>query len=273
MSHFSKKLVFSEDDMTSDPEPKAPTVKIVEVPEDLEELEEEKARRSDVWFDTNKNVRVPIIALEEDIYKIPDQNFACFSVIRPEDYGALHHKEGDYKGSLIKFRGVFASREEADKHIRKVMKADKHFDIHLVPCFTWAAMDDDSIENREYMDNNIQEIIKGYFKEENNRMKGVSRRIRNTEEDLNRSEEITDFFEKSQGFIEDRPPVRPAKSKPVSLSELADALEIKPGGETVLTKTLEDEIPKEKLEAVVSEIILEESDDDDELMKPKPKLS
>ena len=283
MSTFSnsatrRKLVFDEEEMTSDPEPKAPTVRLVEVSKEDDGAPEEPSNRAKVWFDSNKNTRVPVIALEEDVYRIPDQNYACFSVIRPEDYGVLHHQDGSYRGSLIKFRGVFKSREEADHHIRRVMKADKHFDVHLVPCFTWAGMDDHAIEDREYANSEIAEIMKGYFSEENNRMKGVRERIRATQANdptqkigwneeaggAARSSEATEFFMKAIEEEEDRPPPRPANAKPLTLSELAESLDITPRGETVMTKTIAEEIPREKLEAVVSEILLDDDEEEEE---------
>ena len=254
-------LKFTAEEMTSDPEPKAPTVRMVECDDD-EPLEEEQ-NRADAWFDSNKNVRVPMIALQEDIYTIPGQNFVCFSVIKPEDYGALHHKDGSYQGSLIKFRGVFATREEADTHIRKIMKSDRHFDVHLVPAFTWAGMDDDMLEDREYADNTIGELMKGYFESENNRMKGVRARIKSTQdattpEDM-RGEESTEFYNKSIEWQKKEAPVRPEGVKAQTLEELAASLDITPGGETVMTKSLND-IPESKIDAVVSEILLDEED-------------
>lgn len=258
-------FTFSAADMKSDPEPKAPTVNIVEMDADTPVAPDQS--RADAWFNSNKNTRVPMIALQEDIYKIPGQNFICFSVIKPEDYGALHHKDGSYKGSLIKFRGVFESREEADKHIRKVMKSDRHFDVHLVPAFTWAGMDDDIIEDREYADSAISDIIKGYFQTENNRMKGVRQRIKNTQDgtdnDNMRDEESTQFFNKALEYKKPELPAKPKAVKAQTLAELASQLDITPGGETVLTQTMDD-ISEERLESVVSEILLEDEEEEEE---------
>ena len=243
--------------MISDPAPEAPTVTLVEVDDSKEAVPEQQ--RADAWFESNKNVRVHI-ALEEDMYKIQDQNFVCFSVIKPENYGCLHHKDGSYKGSLIKFRGVFKTREEADKHIKRVMKSDRHFDVHLVPAFTWAGMDDDMIEDREYADSAIGDIIKGYFKEENNRMNKVRNRIENTEQDdkvgVYRGEEASQFFEEANEYKAPARTVRPPGQKALSLTELADQLEISPSGETIVTKTMDD-LSDDKMEAIVAEILLE----------------
>lgn len=179
-------------EMESDPAPEKPSFTLQETPQ------EPDMRPSERWLKENAVPRVPLVALEEDMYRIPGQNFVCFSVIRPEDYKELHHESGRYSGSLIKFRGVFATREEADAHIRKVMNVDRHFDIHLVPAFTWAAMDEDDLENREYVDEKVSEILKGYFEEERKRREHMHSRIKAVEDTPVtrefRNEEASSFF-------------------------------------------------------------------------------
>ena len=255
-------LEFSESQMVSDPEPKRADIIIVEHEENS--VAKPDQNRAQAWFDSNKVTRVPVIALGEDLYKVPNQNFVCFSIIKPEDYGVLHHGEDKYTGSLIKFRGVFNTREEADKHIRKVMKADPHFDVHLVPAGTWARTEDSSVGEREYVDSDIADMMKGYFKEENNRMKGVSRRIQATQDDDKdedgRSTEVSKFFRESQDALEDTASSAlemPKNAKPLTLTELAERLEIKPSGSTIMTQDM-DNISAERMEALVSEIILED---------------
>lgn len=264
------KHVFTTEEMTSDPEPKAPTINMVEEEEDEPAKTEEL--RSDAWFNTNKITRVPVIALEPDMYQIDNQAYACFSIIRPEDYGVLHHGDKGYKGFLIKFRGVFPNKEEADRHIRKIMRIDRHFDVHLVPCFQWAKMDEDDCSEREHLDDNIGEIMKGYFKQENDRMKGVRKRISDTEEGYEtRSKDVTDYFHS----IENAPPVPLLPSKPdsraVTLDELADELGIEGKGETIVSQELGD-MDTERFRAIVSEVILEDEEEIPKATK-KEKLS
>ena len=252
-------LLFTDEEMTSDPAPKAPTIILKETDADEPLPPEEK--RADAWFNSNKIPRVPVIALEPDVFKLPGQNFACFSVIRPEDYGALHHGDSSYKGFLIKFRGVFPSREDADRHIRKVMGTDRNFDIHLVPCFQWSRMDDDAPEDREHLNSAIGDIMKGYFKEENNRMKGLRERIANTEEGkVVRAEENSEFFEKALNEQPRALPACPSGVRPLSLEELAKGYDIKPCGSTIVSTPMEI-IEEEKMQAVISEVLLEEDTD------------
>lgn len=251
-------LLFTDEEMTSDPVPKAPTIILKET--DANEPLPPEEKRADAWFNSNKVPRVPVIALEQDVFKIPGQNFACFSVIRPEDYGVLHHGDSSYKGFLIKFRGVFPSREEADKHIRKVMGTDRNFDVHLVPCFQWSRMDDDTPEDREHLNSTIGDIMKGYFKEENNRMKGLRERIANTEEGkVVRADEANDFFDKAVNAHPTALPACPSDVRPLSLEELAKGYDINPRGSTILSTPM-DTIEEEKIKAVISEVLLDEED-------------
>lgn len=254
------KQLFSEEEMTSDPAPKAPTIVLKDIDEDAPPEPEQK--RSSAWFDSNKVTRVPVIALEPDVFQLEGQKYACFSVIRPEDYGALHHGDASYKGFLIKFRGVFPSREAADRHIRKVMGVDRHFDIHLVPCFQWSRMEDDNPEEREHLNSTIGDIMKGYFKEENNRMKGLRERIANTEEGKQaRAAETSQFFENAIADEGQRLPPRPENVRPMTLEELAKSADLKPRGETILSQPFSD-LDIETKKAVISEVILEDEEDE-----------
>ena len=86
-------------------------------------------------------------------------------------------------------------------------------------------------------------------------MKGVSRRIRSTEDD-ERSGEQTAFFDESQRVEVEELPECPKDSAPVTLSQLAESLEIEPATQTVMSRTLDDR----KTQSIVSEIILEDND-------------
>lgn len=244
---------FTEEEMTSDPPLDKPKMTVIDC---TAGSEEEKKARSQVWFEQNAQARVPLIALEADPYQIDGQAWACFSVIKPEEYGSLRHGEKEYHGQLIKFRGCFPTREKAEAHIHRLMKADKHFDIHLVPAFHWASLDDNDINDREYANEMVSEILKGYFKEENNRMMGIRRRMEATEdEDNKRSEEATEFFEASQRPVTRRRPLLAPgeQTKPITLDELAASLNIEPGGKTALH---EEKLKREDIDAVVSTVLL-----------------
>ena len=177
--------------MQNDPPPAATCV----FSEVKDEKIEEKKNKAALFFEKNKVTKVPTLALQSDLYKVEKQNWVCFSIIRPDEYGTLTHGERSYSGYLVKFRGCFETKEQAVKHIEKLLQVDRHFDIHLVPAFQWASLDDSDVQDREYVDERIKEIVTGYFKKENERIAGFRDRIADTETS-ERSEEATKFFEK-----------------------------------------------------------------------------
>jgi hypothetical protein len=243
---------FTEEEMTPDP-PRDPPRFIVEEPPAEGESDEPPPKQLS-WFEQNKITRVPLVALGEDMHKVPGQAFVCFSVIRPEDYGVLHHKDGKTQGStLIKFRGAFATREEADVHIRKLMTADPHFDIHLIPCGHWSVLDDDaSLENIEYAEDQISQIMRSYFKRENDSKLSLAERIEQDRAGEERGEEATRFFEEANRFageeeervqiVQEEPDSELERRAPITLAELARQTQIQPRPRTIVaTQTLSEE--------------------------------
>lgn len=244
---------FNEEQMTSDPPPPKPVITSTELDEE-QGAPKPEARHSS-WFDRNRVTRVPLIALENDLYKVDNQAYACFSMIRPEEYGKLRHGEKEYHGYLIKFRGCFPSKELAVAHIEKLMKVDRHFDIHLIPCFQWSSIDDDAVEDREYANEMISDIMKGYFKQENDRMIGIRERIRRTEENKQvRSDESASFFDESQNMKNMTLEDKKVEVQAVSLDDLAADLEVNVGA-SILTH--DHKLEDEETNAIVSEILLE----------------
>lgn len=263
---------FTDEEMKPDPEPEAPAFTTSEDFDEKPKLPT-SADRASQWFDRNKLTRVPLIALEKDPYQVEDQKWVVFSMIKPEEYGKLKHGEKEYHGYLIKFRGCFSTKELATAHIHKLLKVDKHFDIHLIPAFQWSAIDDTSVEDREYADERISDIMKGYFRQENDRMIGLRDRIKRVEENkTDRSEEASQFYNDMQEEIS-RPKLEDnVEAEPVTLDELAKRMELRKVGGSVL-ESHEGELSSEKQNAIVSEIILEDegsdSDSGDELMKKR----
>lgn len=257
---------FTEEEMRPDPEPEAPSFKVIE--EDGAAPLPTSADRAQKWFDRNKITRVPLIALEKDSYRVPDQNWVVFSMIKPEEYGKLKHGNKEYHGYLIKFRGCFATKELATAHIHKVMKMDRHFDCHLIPAFQWSSIDDHAVEDREYADERIADIMKGYFQNENNRMIGIRDRIEKVEKgEGDRSREATKFFEDMQEEVSrEKIDDGAVEATPVTLDELASDFDVKAGASVLEFSGGVGE----KQSALVSEILLEEDEDDvDDLMKKK----
>ncbi len=230
---------FTAEEMISDPAPPPAVATFTQIEDGG--VPAEKPSRASVWFDNNKVSRVPLIALEPDLYRVKDQAWALFSMIRPDEYKSMYHKNKQYQGYLIKFRGVFSTREEAEAHIKKLMQIDRHFDVHLVPAFTWSGIDDDCVEDRAYADEMVGSILKGYFENENARMSGIRDRIANTENTEGcglRSDEAMSFFNGCQPTGDDdmsalelpEPSRRPGMPISMSLDDLAAGMDITPGG-------------------------------------------
>lgn len=220
-------------------------------PEGLAKRDEEEAKiKAEQMFQGPDGKRiVPLIAINDDVHRVPGQNYACVSVIKPEVYDTLHHGERKYRGMLFKIRGVFETREEADDWIRnKVMNMDPHFDVHLIKCHSWSGLDSDNPEENEYMDDKIQTMMTSYFEEEHDKMLGIQARVQMAKRMTERSKEAGDFFrnavankegQKVPGMptLPEHLPAPPTSAAPTSLDEVRAVLA---PSKTVLLSDLEE---------------------------------
>lgn len=250
--------------MLSDSAPPPPTYSCTEIAD-----EEGPRSVAEAWYNRHRTERVPAISLERDP-GIKDQNFVCYSLIRPNEYGAVKHasRAGDYKGNLIKFRGCFATQAAAEAHIEKLMRRDPHFDIHLIKAGEWSLMDNDQVEQHAYVDPIIADVMKGYFKNEDLRLKSMQERIRSVEDPGadNRSLEASRFFEACQipecgetmetttACAEPEEPEETGCAKTTTLSDLVSELELKPPKSRVLQHEPMNDNAKQ---ALVAEYILD----------------
>lgn len=101
-----------------------------------------------------------------DYLTVPGQLFACLSVVGPEC-----PQKNDKFG--IKIRGAFSTREEAEKHAKRLHKEDATFDIYVVDMYKWLLIppDMDKIEDVHYTNEKLEEIMTKY--KENQRMASV----------------------------------------------------------------------------------------------------
>jgi len=100
---------------------------------------------------------------EIDYVTVPGQLFACISIVGP-DCPQKTDKFG------VKIRGAFSSREEAEKHAKRIHKEDATFDIYVVDMYKWLLIppDRDHIEDVHYTNEKLEEIMTKY--KENQRM-------------------------------------------------------------------------------------------------------
>lgn len=97
--------------------------------------------------------------LEDDIITVPGQAYALVSFVSPTG-----NQKCDTCG--MKLRGVFGSKQEADSHARKLQRMDPDFDIFLLEMYKWVAVPPDAsmVDNAEYQEEFLNELMKGYKK-------------------------------------------------------------------------------------------------------------
>lgn len=98
-----------------------------------------------------------------DYTTVPGQLFACLSIVGPEC-----PQRNDKFG--IKIRGAFSSRDEAEKHAKRLQSEDATFDIYVVDMYKWLLIppDRDHIEDVHYANEKLEDIFNKY--KENQRM-------------------------------------------------------------------------------------------------------
>jgi hypothetical protein len=103
---------------------------------------------------------------ETDYLTVPGQLFACLSVVGPEC-----PQKNDKFG--IKIRGAFSSRDEAEKHAKRLHKEDATFDIYVVDMYKWLLIppEADKIDDVHYTNEKLEEIMTKY--RDNQRMAAV----------------------------------------------------------------------------------------------------
>lgn len=100
---------------------------------------------------------------ETDYVTVPGQLFACLSVVGPEC-----PQKNDKFG--IKIRGAFSTRDEAERHAKRLHKDDAMFDIYVVDMYKWLLIppDLDKLDDIHYTNEKLEEIMTKY--KENQRM-------------------------------------------------------------------------------------------------------
>lgn len=95
--------------------------------------------------------------LDEDTTVPKNQNYALISVVEPNS----NQKSNQ---CALKIKGVFESREEAEKHVQLCMKMDPTFDIYLVEMGKWLPIppNNSEIEDEVHQNDTLNNLIKGY---------------------------------------------------------------------------------------------------------------
>ena len=95
--------------------------------------------------------------LDQDYLTVPGQLFACLSIVGP-DCPQKTDKFG------IKIRGTFPTRDDAERHAKRLQKEDATFDIYVVDMYKWLLIppDRDQISDVHYSNERLEEIMTKY---------------------------------------------------------------------------------------------------------------
>lgn len=105
---------------------------------------------------------------------LPGQLFVCVSFLSPEGI-----RNCNIRG--LKVRGVFATKEEADDHAKKLQEIDPDFHVFVGEVGKWLAWDPDPndpnyVKDQDYYEKELQELMKGY-KEQLQNSKKMQRQV------------------------------------------------------------------------------------------------
>lgn len=91
--------------------------------------------------------------------EIPGQKYVLMSFLSPEKI-----KDSKQKIRGLKIRGVFSTREEAEKQSRYIReKLDPNFDIYVGDVGKWLPWDDgDKTEEEDYSEKELNDLMKAY---------------------------------------------------------------------------------------------------------------
>jgi hypothetical protein len=117
----------------------------------------------------------PTVDLLEEDPEIPGQKFVLLSFISPENL-----KEG-CSMRAIKIRGVFGTREEAEKYSQTIRDTiDSNFDIYVGDVGKWLPWDNkEKVEDEVYAETELNDLMKEYKNQRELSKKEMEDRRRN----------------------------------------------------------------------------------------------
>jgi Family of unknown function (DUF5832) len=96
-------------------------------------------------------------SLEQDYLTVPGQVFALISIVGPDQ-----PQRNDQLG--LKIRGCFATKEDAERHAKRLQTEDNLCDIYVVDMYKWLLIppDNTKIEDAHYTNEKLEEIMTKY---------------------------------------------------------------------------------------------------------------
>jgi hypothetical protein len=110
--------------------------------------------------------------LAKDKLTVPGISWACLSFVGNLDGGWVRPAEGaKYTEFMIKIRGAFGSKIEAEEHAKELQELDNSVDIYVVNMYEWLLLPPPPVsemENVKYTDERLQAIMDGYKENQKN---------------------------------------------------------------------------------------------------------
>ena len=96
-------------------------------------------------------------SLEQDYLTVPGQLYALISMVGPD-----MPQKNDQFG--LKIRGCFATRDDAERHAKRLQKEDALVDIYVVEMYKWLLIPPDNlkIDDVHYTNDKLEEIMTKY---------------------------------------------------------------------------------------------------------------
>jgi len=104
--------------------------------------------------------------LAKDKLTVPGVSWACLSFVGNLDGGWVRPAEGaKHTEFMIKIRGAFGSKIEAEEHAKELQGIDSSVDIYVVNMYEWLLLPPPPVaemDNVKYTDERLQAIMDGY---------------------------------------------------------------------------------------------------------------
>jgi hypothetical protein len=104
--------------------------------------------------------------LTKDKLNVPGVSWACLSFVGNLDGGWVRPAEGaKHTEFMIKIRGAFGSKIEAEEHAKELQGLDSSVDIYVVNMYEWLLLPPPPVsemDNVKYTDERLQAIMDGY---------------------------------------------------------------------------------------------------------------
>jgi len=104
--------------------------------------------------------------LAKDKLVVPGVSWACLSFVGNLDGGWVRPAEGaKHTEFMIKIRGAFGTKNEAEEHAKELQGLDNSVDIYVVNMYEWLLLPPPPVsemDNVKYNDERLQAIMDGY---------------------------------------------------------------------------------------------------------------